>query len=159
MYIEFWNSCVYRYPLQRTDKWAIHGAVLPYRESSELQWSTSFQRVEYSRCRIRRIISALLCCSFLVFLDPMEWFLWNFYHLLCDCGGIYFIFYYLSDLHPPKRLHALHVSKFSSMGQCDYSLCVKKLLWYSFFILLILCVCYYRMHLSDSWNTTKDYSE
>ena len=37
MYIEFWNSCVYRYPLQRTDKWAIHGAVLPYRESSELQ--------------------------------------------------------------------------------------------------------------------------
>ena len=37
MYIKFWNSSVYRYPLQRTDKWAIHGAVLPYRESSELQ--------------------------------------------------------------------------------------------------------------------------
>ncbi len=72
----------------------------------------------------------------LLYFAVLFWFSltrWNdFYGISIICCVIAvvftFIFYYLSDLHPPKRLHALHVSKFSNMGQCDYSLCVKKLL-------------------------------
>ena len=105
-------------------------------------------KVEYSRCRIRRIISALLCCSFWFSLTR-----WNdFYGISIICCVIAVVFTLYSIIYQifilQKGCMLCMLVNLSSMGQYDYSFYVLRnyfdivFSFYSFFAFATIgCIC------------------